>query len=405
MSRQLYHSISKLYTMEGGVRKKDSLNNAAIIENAYILVEDGKIIEIGKNKPIGSFDTEITLGNRIVIPGLIDCHTHLVYAGNRSNEYAMKLSGKGYLDILNAGGGILSTVRATRNASKEELYNKAARTIHYMQSRGVTTIEAKSGYGLNLENELKQLEVVQELQRRESINLVSTFMPAHAVEAGKDRNEYIDEIANDMLPIVSDRQLATFMDVFLEKDVFSAEEAKTILLKGKEYGLLPKAHIDEIERIGGVQTALDVNAVSVEHCMVTSSEDATKLADNGTVLVLLPSTSFNLQKPYADIQMLLSSGSTIAIATDYNPGSCPCDDLLFTMRLASREGKLLPNEVLAMCTINAAKALNLEKVVGSLEVGKQADFVVYDANSFDEIIAGLDNPAIYGVYWKGYKIC
>ena len=405
MSRHLYHSIAKLYTMQGGVRKKDNLNNPHIIENAYILVENGCILSIGSGACDLEYDEATDLSGKIMIPGLIDCHTHLVYAGNRSNEYAMKLSGKSYLDILNAGGGILSTVSATRNASKEELYNKASRTIHYMQSRGVTTIEAKSGYGLNLETELKQLEVVKELQNNESINLVSTFMPAHAVEAGKNRNEYIKEIIHDMLPVVSGKQLATFMDVFLEKDVFTAEEAKAILLKGKEYGLLPKAHIDEIERIGGVQTALDVNAISVEHCMVTTGEDATKLADNGTVLVLLPSTSFNLQKPYADIQTLLSSGSIIAIATDYNPGSCPCDDLLFTMRLASREGKLLPNEVLAMCTINAARALNLDDIVGSLEVGKQADFVVYDAESFDEIIAGLDNPVLYGVYWKGNKIC
>lgn len=391
--------------MQGGIRSKNNLNDPHILENAYILIEDGKILSVGSGTCELSYDDATDLSNKIVIPGLIDCHTHLVYAGNRSNEYAMKLAGKGYLDILNAGGGILSTVRATRCATKEDLYTKAAKTLHYMQSRGVTTIEAKSGYGLNLETELKQLEVMKELQDRESINIISTFMPAHAVEAGKDRNEYINEICDVMLPYVSNNNLATFMDVFLEKDVFSAEEAKTILLKGKEYGLLPKAHIDEIERIGGAQTALDVNCISVEHCMVTNSEDATKLANNRTVLVLLPSTSFNLQKPYADIQMLLSSGSIIAIATDYNPGSCPCDDLLFTMRLASREGKLLPNEVLAMTTINAAKALNMENLIGSIEKEKQADFVVYDASSFDEIIAGLDNPPIYGVYWKGNKVC
>lgn len=391
--------------MQGGIRTKDNLKDAHIIENAYILVEGENILSIGSGCCDLYYDASTNLAGKIVIPGLIDCHTHLVYAGNRSNEYAMKLAGKGYLDILNAGGGILSTVRSTRNASKEELFNKASKTLHYMQSRGVTTVEAKSGYGLNLETELKQLEVIKELQEKESINLVSTFMPAHAVEVGKDRNEYINEICNIMLPIVSNGKLASFMDVFLEKNVFSAEEAKTILLKGKEYGLLPKAHIDEIERIGGTQTAIDVNCISVEHCMVTNSEDATKLANNGTVLVLLPSTSFNLQKPYADIQNLLSCGSVVAIATDYNPGSCPCDDLLFTMRLASREGRLLPNEVLAMCTINAAKALNMDTIIGSIEEGKQADFVVYDAESFDEIIAGLDNPSIYGVFWKGNKVC
>lgn len=391
--------------MQGGPRTKENLSNAEIIENGYFLVEDGTILEIGSGLPTTSYDESIDLSGHIVIPGLIDCHTHLVYAGNRANEYAMKLSGKGYLDILNAGGGILSTVSNTRKATKEELYQKAAKTLQYMQSRGVTTIEAKSGYGLNLETELKQLEVVAELQAKQTMNIISTFMPAHALEAGKDRNEYISEICNEMLPIVSNRSLATFMDVFLEKDVFTAEEAKTLLTKAKEYGLQPKIHIDEIERIGGVQTALDVNAVSVEHCMVTIAEDAKELAKRGTVLVLLPSTSFNLQKPYADIQMLLSCGSTIAIATDYNPGSCPCDDLLFTMRLASREGRLLPQEVLAMCTINAAKALQLENKVGSLEAGKQADFVVYKADSFDEIIAGLDNPEIQGVYWKGKKVC
>ena len=405
MSRKLYHSITKLYTMQGGIRTKDNLNDAGILENGYLLIEDDKIIETGIGMPTSSYDESFDLSGHIVTPGLIDCHTHLVYAGNRSNEYAMKLLGKGYLDILNAGGGILSTVKATRSATKEELYKKAAKTLKYMQTRGVTTVEAKSGYGLNLENELKQLEVVNDLKANDSMNLVSTFMPAHALEVGRNREDYLNEICNDMLPVVANRKLATFMDVFLEKDVYSAEEAKMLLLKAKEYGLEAKIHIDEIERIGGAQTALEVHATSVEHCMVTTKEDAAELAKQGTVIVLLPSTSFNLQKPYADIQMLLDAGSIIAVATDYNPGSCPCDDLLFTMRLASREGKLLPNEVLAMCTINAAKALKLENTLGSLEANKQADFVVYEADSFDEIIAGLDNPTITDVYWKGMKVC
>lgn len=391
--------------MAGGVRTKENISDASIIENGYMVVENGTIIEVGQGMPHGNYEESHDLNGHIVIPGLIDCHTHLVYAGNRSNEYAVKLAGKSYLDILNAGGGILSTVSATRKATKEELYAKAADTLHYMQSRGVTTVEAKSGYGLNLENELKQLEVVEELGKKEQINLVSTFMPAHALEQGKSKEVYINEIIYEMLPIVSKRKLASFMDVFLEKDVYSASEAKELLLKAKEYGLQPKIHIDEIERIGGTQTALDVEAVSVEHCMVTTLEDATKLAKIGCVMVLLPTTSFNLQKPYADIQTLLSSGSVLAIATDYNPGSCPCDDLLFTMRLASREGKLLPNEVLAMCTINAAKALQLEHQIGSLEVGKQADFVIYHTDSFDEIIAGLNQPPLNAVYWKGRKVC
>lgn len=405
MSRTLFHSIKKLYTMSGGPRTITNLNDASIIENAYILTENDKIIKVGSGTCNENYDESIDLSNQIVIPGLIDCHTHLVYAGNRANEYGMKIAGKSYLDILNAGGGILSTVKSTRGATKEELYQKAKETLHFMNSRGVTTIEAKSGYGLNLENELKQLEVVQMLKENEPINIVSTFMPAHAVEVGKDRNVYIDEIVNEMLPVVSKKKLASFMDVFLEKDVFSAEEALKILTKAQEYGLLSKIHIDEIERIGGAQTALAVNATSVEHCMVTSKDDAKALSDNGTVIVLLPATSFNLNKPYANFKEILSCGSVVSIATDYNPGSCPCDDLLFVMRLASRVGKLLPNEVLAMTTINAAKALKLENVVGSIEVNKQADFVVYNASSFDEIIAGLNNPPISGVYWKGNKIC
>ncbi|MBS6374593.1 MAG: imidazolonepropionase [Erysipelotrichaceae bacterium] len=405
MSIKLFTNIAKLYTMAGGVRKKDRLDDASIIEHAWMTVADGRVQEIGTGKAPFVDGEIIDCNNQIVLPGFIDAHTHLVYGGDRSNEYRKKMAGVAYLDILQAGGGIHATVEATRKATFEELYNKAKATLDYMLTCGVTTLEAKSGYGLDKDTEIKQLEVVKELQKDTPITLISSFLPAHARPKNyPDAHAFFTYQKNEVLPYVMEHHLAEYMDCFLETGVFNAEEAKEILQIGKDAGLKIKIHVDEIASIGGVDVACELGAVSVEHCMVTTEADSDKLAAHDITAVLLPATSFNLGSAYARAKMMLEHGVTLAVATDYNPGSCPCSDFLWMLRIASRGYKLTPNEVLSMATINAAKAIDRDHEIGSLEVGKQADFIVMNVASFDEVIANMQKNPITQVYKNGRKV-
>lgn len=404
MSKTLYTHISKLYTMANGVRIREQLKDAGMIENAWMLVEDGKFLEIGTGEKISN-DTEVVdLKGQIVIPGFVDAHTHLVYGGSRTNEYTAKIEGKSYLEILQEGGGILSSVKATRAASFEELYDKAYQTMNEMLACGVTSLEAKSGYGLNIETEMKQLRVLAELSKNHPINCVKTYMPAHALpNEYTNKLEYLEKMSECLSEIV-DNDLAEFMDCFLEKGIFDVAESEFILRKAMDQGLKVKIHVDEMESIGGVDLGVKLHATSLEHLMVTSTEDAKKMADHQIVGVLLPATSFNLCKPYAHARMMIDQGVILAVASDYNPGSCPCSDFLWMLRIASRGLRVTPNEVLAMATINAAKAIHAEMTVGSIEHGKQADFVVMDTPSFDEVIAVMSNNPIRSVYIKGKRV-
>lgn len=404
----VYTNISKLYTMQGGKRIKEALDNPEMIENAYLKVKDGIVTEVGAMRrcPVSvEQESTVDLNGRIVLPGFIDAHSHLVFGGDRTHEYAMKIKGASYIEIYEAGGGIHSTVKATRNASFDELYETAKKAVDEFLASGVTTLEAKSGYGLDKETELKQLKVVKKLNETGPVELVSTFMPAHALPKEYENSyDYFDYIIKEVLPVVKEENLAEFMDCFLEKGVFSAEEANYILEAGKKAGLKIKIHIDEIEDIGGVDSAVRFDAVSVEHCMVTTPESMDKLVDKGIAAVILPATSFNLCKDYADVATMKEKGVLLALSCDYNPGSCPCNDPVLMARIASRGCHLTPNEVLAMMTINAACAINREDKIGSLEKGKQADFIVMNADSFDEVIANLRKPPIEAVYKKGVKV-
>lgn len=403
----VYTHISKLYSMEGGIRIKEKLNECAVYEDAYMIVADGMIQEVGQMKDLDNhYDNIVDLKGKIVTPGFVDAHSHLVFGGDRVNEYAMKIKGAGYMDIYNAGGGIHSTVRATRTADFNELYKKAEKTVYDFLACGVTTLEAKSGYGLDKECELRQLKVVQKLNEQTPMELVSTFMPAHALSKEyQNAQEYFDLIISEVLPEVVKENLAEYMDCFLEKGVFDADEARIILQAGKQAGLKIKIHVDEMEDIGGVDVGVEMKAVSLEHCMVTQPENMDKMKEAGIVAVILPATSFNLGKPYANVTTMKEKGVIIALSCDYNPGSCPCCDSLWMARIASRGCRLTPNEVLSMMTINSAKAIEREHLIGSLEKGKQADFLVIDARSFDEVIANLGPNPIKAVYKKGVKVC
>ena len=380
-------NIGKLVTMQGSssFRVKEEMNKINIIENAYIAVKNGKILAIGVGDEFGNLcgdDTKIhDAEGLLVTPGLIDSHTHLIHGGSRENEFSMKLNGVPYIEILNNGGGILSTVKATKEASEEALYKKAKKSLDRMLEFGVTTVEEKSGYGLELNTEIKQLEVARVLDKNHPVDLVHTFLGAHAVpeEYKENHKAYIDILVDVMMPKIKDMGLAEFCDVFCEEGVFTIEESEYILQKAKEIGYKLKIHADEIESLGGAELAAKLGCVSADHLMAASDEGIKMMAENNVVANILPATSFNLNKNYADCRKMIDMGAIVSLSSDYNPGSCPSENLQLVMQLGCLHLKMTPNEVLTAVTINAAYAIDRADKIGSIEVGKNADFVVFDA--------------------------
>lgn len=384
------------------------MKEANIIEDGYIAVKDGKILAVGKGEPAADLvgpETKIeNHAGRIASPGLVDCHTHLVYGGSREHEFAKKLAGVSYLDILAQGGGILSTVRATREASFENLYDKSKRLLDYMLLHGVTTVEAKSGYGLDWETEKRQLDVVEALNKDHDIDLVSTFMAAHAVPSEyKGRSqEYLDLIVEEMLPKVKEENLAEFCDIFCEKGVFTPEESRYLLSKAKELGFKLRIHADEIVSLGGVDVAAELGATSAEHLMVATDEGIEKMAQSQVIGNLLPATTFSLMEDtYAPARKMIESGMAITLATDSNPGSCPTANLQFVMQLGCFMMRLTPVEVFNAVTINAAYSVDRAKQVGSLDAGKDADIAIFDAKNIDYPLYFFATNLTHQVYKKG----
>ena len=356
------------------------------MNNAWIEVEDDKIKAFGEGAaPAGDFDEVIDAEGKLVTPGLVDAHTHLVFGGWRQNELGLKLHGAGYLDILAMGGGIHSTVKATREATEDELYAKAAKALDEMISIGVTTVEAKSGYGLDPENEFKQLRAMKRLNEDHVIDLVPTFLGAHAVpsEYKDNREEYIRLLIEEMIPKVAEEGLAEFCDVFCEKGVYTAEESERILKAGQEHGLKSKIHADEIENMGGTELCAELKAVSAEHLIVCKESGIKAMAEGGTVACTLPATSFYLGAVYAPAREMIEAGVPVAVGSDFNPGSCPSLNLQFCMNLACLKYKLTPEEMLTAVTLNAAAAVCRADKIGSIEAGKQADIVTWDAPDLD----------------------
>ena len=387
-------NIGKLVTMQGSssFRVKEEMNKINIIEHAYIAVKNGKILAIGVGDEFGNLcgeDTKIhDAEGLLVTPGLIDSHTHLIHGGSRENEFSMKLNGVPYIEILNNGGGILSTVKATKEASEEALYKKAKKSLDRMLEFGVTTVEEKSGYGLELNTEIKQLEVARVLDKNHPVDLVHTFLGAHAVpeEYKENHKAYIDILVDVMMPKIKDMGLAEFCDVFCEKGVFTIEESEYILQKAKEIGYKLKIHADEIESLGGAELAAKLGCVSADHLMAASDEGIKMMAENNVVANILPATSFNLNKNYADCRKMIDMGAIVSLSSDYNPGSCPSENLQLVMQLGCLHLKMTPNEVLTAVTINAAYAIDRADKIGSIEVGKNADFVVFDARNVEYLM-------------------
>ncbi len=391
-------NIDNLITMmgENRPRKGKEQGEIGLISNGVVAIKEDKIIYVGSGDLPSNIETDentvvIDGKGKTVTPGLIDAHTHLVHGGSREHELSMKLKGMAYLDILAAGGGIHSTTKATRNASFDELYNKAKKSLDTMLSFGVTTVEAKSGYGIeDFDTELRQLEVAKKLNEDHPVDVVSTFMGAHAVPMKYKDNpdEFVDIIINEMLPEVNKRKLAKFCDVFCEEGVFTVEQTKKILLEAKnKYGLIPKVHADEIISLGGAELAAEIGCISADHLIAASDNGIKAMAEKGTIANVLPGTSFNLQAGhFARAKKMIEENVPVAISTDYNPGSCPTENLQLVMSFASLIMKLTPEEVITGVTINGAAALGLENVVGSLVEGKMADLVIFDAPNLDYII-------------------
>ena len=407
--RLLIKNIGCLQTPTGSYSHKGSKQGQNIkLIDAAIAVEDGIIKEItsGGKVPAGDFDQVIDAEGKLVTPGLVDGHTHLVFGGYRQNEIPMKLAGAGYLDILRAGGGILDTVRKTREATYEELYDKSAAFLDEMLSFGITTCEAKSGYGLDMENEIKMLEVIKALGENHPADVVPTFMGAHAIppEYEGRGDEYIDMMCNEVIPEVRKRGLAEFCDVFCEDSVFDSAQSKKYLEAARAQGFELKIHADEIEDIGGSKLAGELEAVSAEHLIAAGEEGMDAMAEGGTTAMLLPATSFYLGKTFAPARTMIEKGIPVCIASDFNPGSCPSLNLQLAINLGYLRYKMTPEEILTAVTINPACAINRGELVGTLEEGKQADIVIWNAPDMEMLCYRFGSNLAQTVIKKGEVI-
>ena len=395
-------NIAELATCPAG----NPQNDAGIVRNAA-LATDGETI--AWSGPMGEIPDKyqggqtIDCGGRLVVPGLIDCHTHLCFGGWRGDEFEMRLAGASYQEIAAAGGGIASTVAATRAGSLEDLQEKAAMSLQGMLSLGVTTVECKSGYGLDEANELKQLEVYRRLDQAQAVDLVSTFLGAHIVppEFRDHRDRYISLICDVLIPEVAREGLAEFCDAFVEEGAYSADEVRLIFDAARCNGLKIKLHADQLSDGGGAALAADYNAVSAEHLEYVSPEGIRKLARSGTVAVSLPLASLHLGEPYLPARKLLEAGVPVAVATDFNPGSAPSYHLPLAMTLACLNQAMTPQEALTGATTVAARAIDRHDRVGSLLPGYLADLAVIDAPSLNQWLYHFVPNACLGVAKNG----
>lgn len=409
-------NVGELVTMAGGPRTGAQLRDVAAIKGGALAAYQGEIVDIGTAEEVlarvqtGPTTRVIDARGRAVIPGFVDPHTHLCFAGDRSEEFAQRLRGATYLEIAAGGGGIMSTVRATRQATEAALVESGLRRLDALALAGTTTVEIKSGYGLTTEDELKQLKAIQEMARRHPLDVVPTFMGAHELppEYREHREGYIELLCQEMLPLVvaarseDERPLTHFCDVFTEKGVFTVAESRRILHRAQQLGLAVKVHADELSDLGGAKLAAEVGAISAEHLLFASEANLAAMARANTVAVCLPGTAFCLMNvPYANARRMVELGCTVALASDFNPGSCPTYSMPFIITLACMHMKLDPAEALAAATINAAAAIGLTSRVGSLEAGKQADLVILDAPSYRHIPYRMGVGVVASVIKRG----
>ena len=411
---KIIHNISQCVTMAGGARRGVRLAEPAILENAAIVIRDGLIIKVGSSDELLSrypLAERFDAAGMAVVPGFVDPHTHLAWAGDRANEFEMRLQGKTYMEIMAAGGGILATLNATRKASLEELVAQSLERALRAFSYGTTTMEAKTGYGLDLETEFKQLEAILLLNHIGPLEVVPTYMGAHAIpqEYGGDTAGYTNWLCQTALPETkkwwlehAPDQVLPFVDVFCEKGVFELAETRQILLEASRLGFPLKLHADEFENLGGASLAAELGAVSADHLVKTSLEDIRHLAQSETVAVSLPGTPFGLaQSEYTPARAIIDAGGYLALATDLNPGTTWNESMQFIQALSCRYLKLTPSETLAASTINSAKAISRDHLVGSIEPGKQADILILTVDDYRKLSYRYGTNLVASVVKKG----
>ncbi|KJS80040.1 MAG: imidazolonepropionase [Peptococcaceae bacterium BICA1-8] len=383
-------NANQLVTFHGYEAKAGKgMSDISIIPNGALVVTNGKIEAFGKTEDIiGKYDGEkyqvLDAVGKTVLPGFVDSHTHFVFGGYRAEEFSWRLKGMTYMEIMERGGGILNTVKATKEESKEALFQKGVKLLNNMLAFGVTTLEGKSGYGLNLETEIKQLEVMKEIDAVHSIDVVPTFLGAHAVppEYKGREDEMIEDIIRDVLPVVVDRGLAEFCDIFCEKKVFSVEQSRRLLSRAIGMGLKAKIHADEIVQLGGAELAAELGAISADHLLQASDKGINAMAEKGVVATLLPGTAFSLREPYAKARYMIDSNCAVALATDLNPGSCFTLSIPLIFSLATLYMNMSTEETIAALTINGAAALGRADTIGSIDIGKKGDIIILEYPSY-----------------------
>jgi len=393
----LITGVSQLLTLRGsGPRRGDSLFNLGLVKDGALLVRDGLIAAVGTRAEVEKLAEartakKIDLGGRVALPGFVDPHTHLVHAASRAEEYELKIAGASYEEIARKGGGILNSVKRLREATSEALKKRALAALKQFAAHGTTTIEAKSGYGLDVASELKILRLQKELAAEQPLEIVSTFLGAHVVpeefrgKAG-GAEKYIQLMEQKMLPHIGESRLAEFCDVFCDRGAFTVEQSKRVLQAGREWGLEPRMHAEQLSRTGAARLAILLRAASCDHLEKVNKGDIAALGGSETVATLLPGCDFHLGlKQYAPARALIEARAIVSLATDYNPGTSPTVSMPMILSLACTQLRMSPAEAITAATINAAHALRREKSIGSLDVGKQADIAVFDVADYREI--------------------
>ncbi len=413
----LIHSASQLITLTPDPQRGSHLGELNIISDGAVLIDGETIAAVGSSADLlrrYPDETKFDASGHTVMPGLIDPHTHLVWAGSREVEFEMRLEGKSYMEIMNAGGGIQSTVNATRSASHDDLMSQTHQQAMDIFALGTTTAEAKTGYGLEWESELKQMEILLALDQQGPLEIQPTFLAAHAIptEFTTDPDAYVKLICSQMLPDLKDwwgKNAAAhplpFVDVFCEKGAFTLDQTRRIFEKAASLGFPLKIHADEFENLGGAGLAVDMQAVSADHLVKTSKEEISRLAESQTISVALPCTPFGLnESEYTPAQEIISKDGLFALASDLNPGTAWCGNMQFVIALACRAMKLTPSQALASATINAAAAINRAPELGSIHPGKQADLLVLRVNDYRHLAYRFGDNLVQDIFKKGKLI-
>ena len=397
------NNIGKIVTWNNHRNKIDIINSS----NLEIIVKNDYILEIGQNLNNYDIDNIIDARKGLITPGFIDCHTHPIFSGNRSYEFELRMKGATYQEISEKGGGIKFSIKQLRESSKEQIFEQSLTRINTFLKNGTTTIEAKSGYGLTLKDEIKSLEVIKMLNQESDLNIISTFMGAHdfPLEYQNNKDGYVDLICEEMIPRISDEKLAVFCDVFCEQGYFTVSQTEKILRTGLKYGLLPRLHADEFIDSGAAQLAADLKISSADHLMHSSIEGLKAMADNNVISVILPGTTFFLgKKEYVDTNKILDVGGEVAIASDYNPGSCTIQSMPMIMFLSNLYCNLSLDLSFKACTYNAAKALNIDNDYGLIKEGYKADLLIWDIENLSDIPYMFNNNDRYINIIKNGKI-